>query len=408
MDACFYEARRLVRRVTPQWVRAFLGDGAVRLGVPRARPVVRPCEPRLTILGPLSSPSGIGEGARLAAEAFADLGFAVGLIDVTSLLQLPSGGPLLAERPSFTACDIGGPLIVHLNPPHFQLALYRLGLSGRARPLIAVWAWELTELPRAWHRAFRIPHEVWVPSRFVATALHAAGCTTPVRVVPHPVSTASRLAPVRHFSPRPALRVLSCFAYDSSFDRKNPLAAVAAFRRAFGTRQDVELIVKTHGARSGACEQALRTAVAGADNIMVMDRTIARADQQCLVRSADVTISMHRAEGFGLSLAEAMASGQPVIATAWSGNLDFMTAESACLVPADLVTTRAIDPVYRGIRSVWAEPRIDAAVAWLERLTNPALRRRIGEAAHARALAALGLSRFKSAITASDQMPAAG
>ena len=408
MNACFQQARRLVRRATPLRLRAFLGDGAVRLGVPSAQPVARPCELRLTILGPLSSPSGIGEGARLAAEAFADLGFAVGLIDVTSLLQLPSGGPLLAERPSFTAGDIGGPLIVHLNPPHFQLALYRLGLSGRARPLIAVWAWELTELPRVWHRAFRIPHEVWVPSRFVAAALHASACKTPVRVVPHPVSTSSRLAPIEQLSRRPALRVLNCFAYNSSFDRKNPLASVAAFRRAFGARQDVELIVKTQGPRSEPVERALLTAVAGADNIRVMDGTIARADQQCLVRSADVTISLHRAEGFGLSLAEAMASGQPVIATAWSGNLDFMTAESACLVPADLVTTRAMDPVYNGVRSVWAEPSIDAAVAWLERLTNPVLRRRIGEAAHARALAALGLSRFKDAIAASGQIPAAG
>jgi len=106
-----------------------------------------------------------------------------------------------------------------------------------------------------------------------------------------------------------------------------------------------------------------------------MDRTIARADQQYLVRTSDVTISLHRAEGFGLSLAEAMACGRPVIATAWSGNLDFMTAESACLVPADLVATRATGAVYDGIRSVWAEPRIDAAVAWLEHLTNPVLRR---------------------------------
>jgi glycosyltransferase involved in cell wall biosynthesis len=314
MNACFQEARRLVRRATPPRLRALLGNGAVRLGVPSAQPVARPCEMRLTILGPLGSPSGIGEGARLAAEAFADLGFAVGLIDVTPLLQLPSGGPLLAERPSFTAGDIGGPLIVHLNPPHFQLALYRLGLSGRTRPLIAAWAWELTEVPRLWHRAFRIPHEVWVPSRFVATALRASGCKTPVRVVPHPVSTSSRLAPIEHQSRR-GLRVLNCFAYDSSFDRKNPLAAVAAFRRAFGARQDVELIVKTQGPRSDTCERALLTAVAGAENIRVMDRTIARADQRCLVRGADVTISLHRAEGFGLSLAEAMASGRPVIAT---------------------------------------------------------------------------------------------
>ena len=408
MNACFHEACRLLRQATPPRLRACLGNAAMRFGVPSAQPVERPGEMRLTILGAFRSPSGIGEGARLAAEAFATLGFTVGLLDATSLLQLPSHGPLLAEHPRFAVGDIGGPLIVHLNPPHFELALYRLGLSGRSRPLIAVWAWELTKLPRGWRRAFRIPHEIWVPSRFVASALHASGCTTPVRVVPHPVLSSSQPAPRERQSRRPGLRVLNCFAYDSSFDRKNPLAAIAAFRRAFGARQDVELIVKTQGPRSEPFEQALLTAVSGADNVRVIDGTIPRAEQQWLVRSADVTISLHRAEGFGLSLAEAMASGQPVIATAWSGNLDFMTDESACLVPADLVVTQARDPVYSGIQSVWAEPRIDAAVVWLERLTDPVLRRRIGEAAHARAVAALGLSRFKGAIAGSCRIPAAG
>src|SRR4051794_8438257 len=85
-----------------------------------------------------------------------------------------------------TSATLGGPLVVHLNPPDFEIALFLLGVSGRSRRLIAYWAWELPIVPKSWRRAFRLVHEVWAPSAFVAEAVKGGGLRAKVRVVPHP------------------------------------------------------------------------------------------------------------------------------------------------------------------------------------------------------------------------------
>jgi glycosyltransferase involved in cell wall biosynthesis len=171
-----------------------------------------------------------------------------------------------------------------------------------------------------------------VPSRFVAAALQNSGCTVPLRVVHHPVRGA---APAKNCRPASsAFRVLTVLAYDSGFDRKNPLAAVSACRSAFGQRTDVELVIKVRGrSSSGSPEHRLAAVISGMRNVRVIEGTIPRAAFLDLLSDGDVLLSLHRAEGFGLVLAEAMLMGKPVVATAWSGNLDFMTDGTACLGP---------------------------------------------------------------------------
>ena len=251
-------------------------------------------------------------------------------------------------------------------------------------------------MPNHWRRAFRLAHEIWVPSRFVAEVLRNAGCSVPVKVVHHPVRAVAS-GGHRRAAASSTLRVLTVFAYDLGFDRKNPLAAVAAFRCAFGERTDVELVVKARGRSvSGIPERRLATAVAGMTNVTMMDGTHSRTAYLDLLRECDVLLSLHRAEGFGLVLAEAMLMSKPVVATAWSGNLDFMTDRTACLVPAHLVSVS--DENYGAVRANWAEPSIDAAAEWLTRLTDPALRQQIGEAAREYAERQLGPAAFIRSI----------
>ncbi len=398
--------RAVARRIAPAPLRPLLRDYAVRLWVPSAGRSPRPEGSSVTLVGPFRSPTGIGEGARLQAEAFADLGLSVGQLDVTALLRQPADLALPTRAGGFIEGDAGGPLIVHLNPPHFQLALLLRGLCGRNRRLIAFWAWEMERVPAAWRDAFRLAHEIWVPSRFVAAALAGSGCRTPIRVVPHPV----RMPPRRAEAPRPAgspaLRVLTVFAYDSTMERKHPLAALEAFRRAFGDRRDVELVVKTRGeAADDVAAGKLAAAAARLNNVRIIGRALQPDEYRRLVDSADVILSLHRAEGFGLPLAEAMASGKPVVATAWSGNLDFMTDATACLVAAKLIPLSDCGSVYRGMHGVWAEPSVEAASEWLRRLLDPALRRRIGDAAREHVERRLGLEAFRAAIADSEQLP---
>jgi glycosyltransferase involved in cell wall biosynthesis len=383
----------------PFGLRPYLRASAVRLLAPSANAAwATPAQGNVTVAGLFSSPTGLGEGARLCAERLADLNYRVGVVDVTRGASVLGGRDV--AHPKIHSDDAGGPLIVHLNPPMFQTELIRKlrGRIGR-RKLIGYWVWELPDVPAEWRAAFRLVHEVWVPSHFVADAIIRAGCRAPVRIVPHPLRIPPFASPPR--KAHLGLTVLSIFAYDSGFERKNAIAAIEAFRRAFTTEDNAALIVKARGhSRSGEPERRVQAAIAGSANIHLLAGDLLAPEYERLLDSADILLSLHRSEGFGLPLAAAMLRGKPVIATAWSGNLDFMSEDSACLVPALLVPAMDEADAYRHCDSVWASPDIEVAVAWLRRLRNPELREQIGRAAREHVAACLAPDVFAAAALA--------
>jgi hypothetical protein len=167
----------VIRQFVPLAWRQRIKEAVVGFNLPPAAAVLpRTDARRITLLGQLIAPTGLGEGARLAADALADAGYTVGQIDVTHANVLAAFGEQRCAKPEFVEGNIGGPLVVHLSPPDFQFALSRQGLSGRDRKLIAYWAWEASALPYYWRCAFLFAHEIWVPSRFVAEVLRDAGC----------------------------------------------------------------------------------------------------------------------------------------------------------------------------------------------------------------------------------------
>jgi glycosyltransferase involved in cell wall biosynthesis len=387
-----------LQRLLPTRLRPIARELLVRMLVPSAQPYGEEHPRRITLAGLLTSPSGIGEGARLYAVALAKLGYQVGLLDLTEALGLPKGAAMPTSHANMIPGDAGGPILLHLNPPQFQLALLLQLLPRVGRHLIGCWVWELETVPNTWRSAFRLVNEVWVPSRFVQEALKTAGLEATVRVVPYPVAVSFTPTPEQRSGPR-KLRVLTVFAFDSGFDRKNPLASVAAFREAFGERTDVELVIKARGhSRTGEPERRFAAAIHGAINIMALQGTIDRESYYKLLGEIDVVLSLHRAEGFGLVLAEAMLLAKPVIATAWSGNIDFTTKETACLVPAKSMEARDELDAYNGLVTQWADPSIADAAAWLRRLENPSLRRVIGEAGRSHAVRYFGLEGFAAIV----------
>ena len=394
--------RSAIGRMLPSAIQPLVQECLIRARLPSAGAIPESgSDRRVTVLGFLSSPTGLGEGARLCAANLAELGFTVGMIDAAPLLGIPSGVQLPGGRPELIVGDAGGPLICHINPPDLANALMALGLSGKQRKLIGYWAWELPRVPPSWRRAFRLVHEVWAPSTFVAEALSASHCTVPILVVPHPLREAAQRKPRSMHAAAP-LTILTVFAYKSGFDRKNPLGAIAAFRHAFGDREDVRLIIKVRGSSlSGDPERRLAAEVDGARNIVVMDRVLDHPGMVELLRSSDILLSLHRAEGFGIPLGQAMLMGMPVVATAWSGNLEFMSDRAACLVPVTLVPANDETTAYRGLRASWAEPSVEAAADWLRRLEDPALRASIGRSARAYAADRLGLPAFAAAVAPS-------
>jgi glycosyltransferase involved in cell wall biosynthesis len=352
----------------------------------------------LVIAGELTRASGVGETARLMAAAATQLGLPVWTID------LP---PPVDARPEVAVAASAAPppsvpLVLHVNAPMLPLALLRLPASvTRRRPIIGYWAWEMPEVPPEWRPALACVSQVWVPSRFTAAVLEPL-LPGRVRVVPPALAlvppVASSLGRAAFGLPEEAVVVLVSFNLASSFARKNPFAAIAAFRGAFGDRMDRILLLKVSHPEHAPADFARLAQMAHAPNIRLETHTLPPQDRHALTACADIVLSLHRGEGFGLVLAEAMLLGKPVIATGWSGNTDFMDGSNAVLVSYRLVPARDDRSVYRGL---WAEPDVGEAAVLLRTLADDAdLRRDLGERARVSTLERLDGRELTAALDA--------
>ena len=339
----------------------------------------RPSSRQIMVSGFFNEALGIGRAGTLTADALEAAGFHVFR---ENLRPLDRG---LLTRPPIDIPDKAPVWLIHANPPEARIALLRHRYESWAGLYrIGYWAWESSEAPASWARSARWFHEIWVPSRHVADALAASFASSglaneadKVRVVPHPVSCE------RQPRPHAGIRALTLFDPRSDFDRKNPAAAVDAWLLAFPEpRQGVSLVVKTlHIFNDHPQQAALRHRIAGRSDITLRSETLSDAGTLDLIADCDILLSLHRGEGFGLALAEAMAAGVCVLATGWSGNMQFMTPENALLVPYRLVPA---SPGHNGPRALWAEPDIaSAAEALRQAVEEDALRTRL--AARARA-----------------------
>jgi glycosyltransferase involved in cell wall biosynthesis len=375
-------ARAFWRRIPPGLRRSLL-FGTTRIAAPTAHmPGPPPAEP-IVIVGPVSSATGLGEGARLAMRALRDQGLDVRGVDVSPVML--GGDP--AEP-----IDLGPPVspgpgtvILHVNAPLAPLALLMLGRPTlRGKRIIGYFAWELPDLPDDWIAALDHVHEIWVPSRFTAEAFRRH-TSRPVHVVPHPVAASSPgLGRVGELPAGKPFTVLTPFNMASGFTRKNPVAAVRAFKLAFGGgAADARLILKTHHVSAYAAGHGeLAAAIDGDPRITLLDRTLDRPELDALIAGCDALMLLHRSEGFGLPLAEAMGQGLPVVATNWSGNTDFMDFHNSCPVSYCLVPARDPQGSYDHPDQLWAEPSVENAAGYLRRLReNPALGAELGRAA---------------------------
>jgi glycosyltransferase involved in cell wall biosynthesis len=378
-----HPVRRLWQRL-PQSTRTAILGRVSRLVAPRPDRAPRGGFP-IGIVGLFSTMSGIGEGARLAYDSLDAAGLQPTAFDISAAFgQAELQGP---QRRAIVPGS-GGTLVVHHNAPFLPHALWALGRARvRGRRVIGYWAWEFPRIPDSWLPSLHYLHEIWVPSELTRVAV-AAATDLPVRVVPHPLPPVHPTPDMRARLglPAEALIVLTAFHMGSAFTRKNPLAAIAAFRRAFGDAPDRVLAIKLidHGA-SPIARDELERAIAGAPNIRLINVMLPPADMSGLMAAADIVLSLHRSEGFGLVPAEAMQLGKPVVATGWSGNMDFMNERNSAPVSYDLVPVQdPYDGAFVADGQLWAEANVDHAAQWLRRLAaEPDLRRRLGEAARA-------------------------
>jgi glycosyltransferase involved in cell wall biosynthesis len=314
--------------------------------------------PGINLIGFLSAESGLGEVARRLVGALERTDIPFVAIDHSATASRREH-PLSFETTTVAPYDT---TVVCVNADELPSLVERAGVELFARShTIGVWFWETSVFRSSDRRSFVYVDEVWVPSMYVRDAV-ARDAEVPVLVMPIPVD-----APQPPAASRSELRLPLGFVFLTVLDlvsaeRKNPFDTIAAFTRAFEPGEGPTLVVKTingHERKPGILAE-LVAAASDRPDVVVRDGYVSPAERDALVATCDCFVSLHRSEGYGLTLAEAMAFGKPVLATGYSGNLEFMDPEASYLVPYELVPVPT-EWWAHAPGAMWAQPDVAAA-----------------------------------------------
>lgn len=330
------------------------------------RPIPHPVNKQplgVNLAGFARSVYGIGESSRAMWRAVQASGLPSVLITVKS--QVHSNAD-----PSFAASSRDNPYRVNLMTFSFDYSrrFYRdMGprfFAGRHN--IGLWYWEQEHFPTRWHSSFDYYDEIWVPSDFTRNAI-AAVSPIPVRKITYPfhLNETEAVPDRRRFGlPDQAYVFLFTFDFFSTTHRKNPAAVIAAFRRAFSPNEPAVLVIKSINSQHDRRGRELLGQETGTARVMFIDAHLSVVDMNDLYASADCYVSLHRSEGLGLGMAQAMALGKPVIGTNYSGNLEFMNRNNSLLVDYTMIELEQdAGPYERGTR--WAEPNLEHAAHFM-------------------------------------------
>lgn len=330
----------------------------------------------INLIGSINSDTGLGQSTRLVADIIE-----AGNIDYTVYNYfVPPGGSMndTTYQHKITNTLPYNINLIHVNASEFTRAFMDIGKDAwDKRYNIAYWLWELEEFPQEWLGNMNLVDEIWTPAEFISNTLRKY-TDKPVNTVPY-----AGTAPTddslnrKHFHlPEEDFLYLMMFDGGSRAERKNPDAVIEAFKRAYADHKEEQnvqkrktgLVVKINEPESSEEDIAyIRQALAGYENIHFICETLTKVEVNSLIKCVDVYVSLHRAEGFGLVLAESMIVGTPVIATNWSANTEFMNTDVACMVDARMVEIeKEIPPFKKGYH--WADADIGQAAAYMRRL----------------------------------------
>jgi len=363
-----------------QWCRVFgvQEDMVPEWALPaEPRPLAPPVDQfGVNIAGYLTAELGLGEMGRIVHRVIERAG--IPLVSVSEEHSLACGtglqAPPTSGRPRFPVS------LMCVNADQTELLLASHPEVGHQRYRIGLWAWELEDFPKWQHLGFDYVDEVWTVSEFCRQAF-ARHSPVPVKVVPVPVLEPG-LPPRPPRDPGKPVQFFFAFDFNSTGQRKNPWGLVRAFKRAFPGRDDVRLVIKAiNGQLHTESVERLLHAIGGDERIEFLERYLSAAELDKLYADSDCYVSLHRSEGFGLTVAEAMARGMAVIATDYSSTTEFFDDKVGWPVPYRMIEVGPGWAPYQE-HALWADPDLDAAArAMREVADHPAEADRRGRAA---------------------------
>lgn len=325
----------------------------------------------INLIGNIRSETGLGESMRILARILKENHVPFVIINVDQWAgsdnEIHDWDEYIVDEPKYAMN------VIHINAGEW--ARYYSDFDNSLldyRYNVAYWLWELETFPKVWQPCIETVDAIWAPSQFICDCL-GKYTDKPVAHVPYAMWLKEPVAYDRSAFdlPEDAFLYLMMYDFRSVSERKNPKASIKAFKNAFSAEEanakKIGLIIKVNNAATESETEKLKVQLDGYKYIYFITKNLTRDQVESLEAAADVLISLHRSEGFGLPMAEAMYLGTPTIVTNWSANTEFVTEDGACLVDGRFVEiTSQIGPYEKGNR--WMDADVNKASTYVRRL----------------------------------------